>query len=107
MLHDCDGKHWERIDVKRFVRVLLLSGLATLSAGSALADTGAAGAATKGAMLFSADGGRLGPVYRVTADGSAQLIIDGKMATIPASTISTKDGKLTTSLKKTEVLSLK
>jgi hypothetical protein len=93
--------------VKRFLLATLLSAFAVLSAASAQADTGAAPAATKGTMLFAADGGRLGPVYRVTSDGSAQLIIDGKMTTVPASTLSTKDGKLTTSLKKTEVIALK
>ena len=58
-------------------------------------------------MLFSVDGSRLGPVYRVTGDGSAQVIIDGRMVTIPVSTLATKDGKLATSLKKTEVIALK
>jgi hypothetical protein len=87
---------------------MLLNGLATLPAFSAEAGAEAAApVVSKGTMLFSADGGRLGPVYRVTPDGSAQLIIDAKMVTIPASTIANKDGKLTTSLKKTEVLSLK
>jgi len=94
--------------VKRFLLVLLLNGLATLPAFSAEAGAEAAApVASKGTMLFSADGGRLGPVYKVTADGSAQLIIDAKMVTVPASTISSKDGKLRTSLKKIEVLSLK
>jgi hypothetical protein len=95
----------ERSDVKRFLLVLLLNGLATLPAWSV--DAVNEPVATKGTMLFSADGGRLGPVYRVTSDGAAQIIIDGKMTTVPAATISSKDGKLTTSLKKTEVLSLK
>ena len=66
----------------------------------------AAAVAVKGKMLVGANGTRLGPVYRVIADGSAQLIIDGKMVTVPASTLSTVDGKLTTSLSKSEVLAL-
>ena len=65
-----------------------------------------AAVAVKGKMLVGANGARLGPVYRVGSDGSAQLIIDGKMVTIPASTLSTVDGKLTTSLSKSEVLAL-
>ncbi len=63
--------------------------------------------ATEGKMLVSVDGARLGAVYRVTDDGSAQLIVDGKMVTVPASTLSAVDGKLTTSLSKSEVRKLK
>jgi hypothetical protein len=57
-------------------------------------------------MLIAANGARLGAVYRVIADGSAQLIIDGKMVTVPANTLSSVDGKLTTSLTKSQVLAL-
>jgi hypothetical protein len=57
-------------------------------------------------MLISANGTRLGQVYRVGADGSAQIIIDGKMVTVPAATLSMSTGKLTTSLTKSEVLAL-
>jgi len=90
--------------VKRFLLVALLSAMSTVAV-SAVADEGAS--VTKGAMLFSAEGGRLGPVYRVMSDGSAQIIIDARMVTVPVSTISNKDGKLTTSLKKPEVIALK
>jgi hypothetical protein len=65
------------------------------------------GVATEGKMLQSANGARLGAVYRVTDDGSAQLIVDGKMVTVPAATLSVVDGKLTTSLSKSEVRKLK
>lgn len=62
--------------------------------------------AEKGKMLMAANGARLGPVYRVGADGAAQIIIDGKMVTVPAATLSMVDAKLTTSLSKSEVLAL-
>jgi hypothetical protein len=62
--------------------------------------------ATKGTMLMSSNGSRLGQVYRVTVDGSTQIIIDGKMVTVPAGTLSNANGKLTTSLSKSEVLAL-
>jgi hypothetical protein len=57
-------------------------------------------------MLMAANGSRLGPVYRVGADGAVQMILGGKMITVPAATLSSVDGKLTTSLSKNEVLSL-
>ena len=60
----------------------------------------------KGRMLTASNGARLGQVYRVSADGSVQIIIDGKMVTVPASTLSSGDNKLTTSLSKSEVLAL-
>ena len=93
--------------MKRFLFVSMLSVFAALTAVSAEAGTEGSAVATKGTMLFAADGGRLGPVYRVGSDGAAQLIIDGKMVSVPAATISSKDGKLTTSLKKSEVIGLK
>jgi hypothetical protein len=57
-------------------------------------------------MLISANGSRLAQVYRVGADGAAQIIIDGKMVTVPAASLSMSGGKLTTSLTKSEVLAL-
>ena len=63
--------------------------------------------ATKGKMLVDAEGARIGAVYRVSDDGSAQVIIDGKLVTIPASTLSAVDGKLTTSLTKHAVLAIR
>ena len=65
-----------------------------------------AAVAVKGQMLIAANGARLGTVFRVTADGSAQIMIDGKLVTIPAATLSMANGKLTTSLSKSEVLAL-
>ena len=63
--------------------------------------------AEKGKMLTAANGARLGAVYRVNPDGSAQIIIDGKLVTVPANTLSLANGKLTTSLTKSEVLALR
>jgi len=61
-----------------------------------------------GQQVTSSEGARLGQVYRVTSDGSAQIILDGKMITIPASTLTARSGGgVTTSLKKSEVLALK
>ncbi len=57
-------------------------------------------------MLVSANGARLGTVNRLAADGSPQIIIDGKLVTVPLATLSTVNGKLTTSLSKSEVLAL-
>lgn len=62
--------------------------------------------ATVGQMLHASNGGRLAPVNRVTTDGSVQIIINGKIVTVPISTLSMPNGELTTSLSKNKVLSL-
>ena len=84
----------------------LFASLLALASVSALAQD-ATPAAAPGKMLLASDGARLGAVYRVTDDGSAQLIIDGKMVEIPAATLAVVDGKLKTSLSKSEVRKLR
>ena len=67
-------------------------------------DDSTSAVAAKGKMLVAADGARLGTVYRVDSDGAVQMIIGGKMVTVPASTLSSVDGRLVTSLSKNEIL---
>lgn len=96
--------------MKRFWFIVLMCAFAPVTFAAQESSTHeaatTAAVAVKGKMLMGANGARLGAVYRVVADGSAQIIIDGKMVTIPASTLSTVDGKLMTSLSKSEVLAL-
>ena len=87
--------------------VALTCALVTLTAAAQGASSETAAAvAEKGKMLVASNGARLGPVYRIGADGSAQIFIDGKLVSIPVATLSTANGKLTTSLSKSEVLAL-
>jgi hypothetical protein len=79
-----------------------LAAAAALSVASFAAQ--AESAAVKGKMLYGAGGTRLGNIARVTQDGSAQIIIDGKLVTIPASSITAAEGKVTTSLTKNDVI---
>ena len=58
-----------------------------------------------GKMLYSAAGYRIAPIYRVTKDGNPQVILNGRLVTVPASTLSDVDGKVTTSLSKKEIAS--
>jgi hypothetical protein len=96
--------------VKKSWLVLVLCAVVLPAAAQAPADASAAPAAAavaeKGKMLTAANGARLGAVYRVGPDGSAQIIIDGKLVTVPANTLSIANGKLMTSLTKSEVLAL-
>jgi hypothetical protein len=79
--------------------------IVALASFSAVAQEAAV--ASEGKMLVASNGARLGAVYRVTADGSAQVVLEGKMVTIPASTLSQVEGKLVTSLSKSEAIKLR
>jgi len=58
----------------------------------------------EGDMLYTGQGKRLAAVYRTSEDGSAQVILNGKMYVVPASTLTVVDGKATTSLSKRDVI---
>jgi predicted permease len=58
---------------------------------------------TTGKMLYSADGRRIASIYRVTSEGAPQVILDGKLITVPVSSLSEANGKVTTSLSKPEL----
>ena len=92
--------------MKKSWLTLVMCAIVLPAAAQQSSDAPAAAVAVKGKMLVSANGSRLGAVYRVTADGAAQIIIDGKLVTVPGNTISMADGKLTTSLTKSEVIAL-
>jgi hypothetical protein len=92
--------------VKKSWLVVVMCAFVLPAAAQGSPDAAAATAAEKGKMLIAANGARLGAVYRVGPDGAAQIIIDGKLVTVPAATLSVANGKLTTSLTKSEVLAL-
>lgn len=56
-----------------------------------------------GKMLYGPNGNRLGSVYRVTAAGDAQIILNSRLFTVPASTLSDVNGKVTTSLTSSDI----
>lgn len=86
--------------MKKFAYLVAVGAFAVSSIAAQAADT----AAAKGKMLYGAGGSRLGTITRVTQDGSAQIIIDGKLVTVPASSISAVEGKIATTLTKNEVI---
>lgn len=95
----------EEIVVKNSWFPVVLCGLMLTGVGLASAkDDTASAVVAKGKMVVAADGARLGTVYRVGSDGAVQMILGGKMVTVPASTLSLVDGRLMTSLSKNEIL---
>ena len=91
---------------KTLIVALSLALTATPAFAAEATAESAAVSITKGKMLMAADGARLGSVYRVSDDG-AQIILDGRMVTVPGGTISVVNGKPTTSLTKKEVVALR
>jgi hypothetical protein len=76
---------------------------AAFATEAAIAAGSAAPSVQIGKMVYAAGGKRLASVYSLKADGSPQIILDGKLVTIPASSIDTASGKVTTSLSKAEL----
>ena len=60
-------------------------------------------AVTAGKMLYGPNGRRVASIYAVRADGTAQVILNGRLVSVPVSSLSEVDGKVTTSLTKAEL----
>ncbi|MDE2596812.1 MAG: hypothetical protein KGL44_08050 [Sphingomonadales bacterium] len=73
------------------------------SVRAATEATAPAVSVTAGKMIYGANGQRIAAVYRVTAAGAVQVILDGKLVTVPASSLSEANGKVTTTLTKSEL----
>ncbi len=93
-------------------KIVLIAVAATLTCGN-FAYVGATSAQAKdaptsgfvvGKMIYTADKHQLGSVYNVKKDGSAEVIVDTRIVTVPAASVETKDGKLWTSLTRKQVL---
>lgn len=52
--------------------------------------------ATKGQVLYDSNAARVAAVIKVNDDGSVSIILDGKVVTVPANTLSIVDGHLPT-----------
>ena len=96
--------------MKKIVPLALIAAAAVVPVAANAEDTqtarvesAAAVTVDNGTMLYASNGYRLAPVYRVTSDGSPQIILNGKLVTVPAATLSTTDGKVMTSLTKREL----
>jgi hypothetical protein len=101
--------------MKKFAALAAVSTLAVFATPAAFAaessqsvraaTDAAAGAVAvnAGKMLYASNGQRIAAIYRVTSEGNPQVILNGKLVTVPASTLSDVNGKVTTSLSKQEL----
>jgi hypothetical protein len=78
--------------------LILAATALTLTAPAAIAAD-----AERNDRLFDASGASVAKVNRVTETGDILVIYKGKVRQIAASTLSNSDGKLVTSLTKTEI----
>lgn len=81
---------------------IMLFAASLLVAAPVIAQTAEATGPRAGSVLLDGSGKRLGRIDRVMADGSLRLIVGEKFVTIPAGTVSVKDGVASTSLSKRE-----
>lgn len=101
--------------MKKFAALAAVATLAVFTAPAAFAGessqsvraatdaTTAAVAVNAGKMLYASNGQRIAAIYRVTTEGNPQVILNGKLVTVPASSLSDVNGKVTTSLTKSEL----
>lgn len=71
---------------------------------AAVEATAPAASVTAGKMIYGANGQRIAAIYRVTDSGLVQVILDGKLVTVPNATISEANGKIVTSKTKSELV---
>ncbi len=69
----------------------------------AVASSAAAAVTPKAGTMLYSDGKRVAAIYRIASDGNPQVIVEGRLVTVPASTLSEVNGKVTTSLTKQEI----
>ncbi|WP_165189691.1 hypothetical protein [Caulobacter soli] len=57
-----------------------------------------------GKLLYDADGKKLAAIYKLDAKGSPQILLEGKMVTVPLATLKKDDDKFATSLTKKDLM---
>ncbi len=91
--------------MKKFLPLALAATLASFSVlPVAVHAEEVAQSITAGKALYSAKGNRIASVYRVTQAGAVQIILEGKLVTVPGNSLSQAEGKLVTSLTKGELI---
>lgn len=88
--------------MKKFGLIVALSALlpvcALSTAAAVAAEPSALAKVLVGKLLYDADGKKLAPIYKLDANGVPQILLAGKVVTVPMSTLTEVDGKFTTKL---------
>ncbi len=93
--------------MKKFGLILALAAVlpvsALVSAQPALAQDALAKAMV-GKLLYDADGKKLTAIYKLDAKGSPQILLEGKMVTVPLATLKKEDDKFVTSMTRKDLM---
>ncbi len=87
--------------MKKFGLIVALSALlpvCALSTAAVAAEPSALAKVLVGKLLYDADGKKLAPIYKLDANGVPQILLAGKVVTVPMSSLTEVDGKFTTKL---------
>lgn len=93
--------------MKKFGLIVALSVAlpATALASAALAaEPSALAKVLVGKLLYDAEGKKLAPIYKLDPNGVPQILLDGKMISVPMSSLTEVDGKFTTKLTKRDLM---
>jgi hypothetical protein len=93
--------------VKKFGLILALAAILPVSALVSVQPAVAQDALAKamvGKLLYDADGKKLAAIYKLDAKGSPQILLEGKMVTVPLSTLKKDDDKFATTLTKRDLM---
>lgn len=82
-------------------KLALILAAALLPATAAFAE---AATPVVGKMLYSTGGKKLAAIYKLDAANEPQILLDGKLVTVPAATLSGVDGRIETSLTKKDLM---
>ena len=91
--------------MKKIFELLALAAAAALPVAASAQNAAPAAAASAGKTLYTSDGKRIGAIYRVLPDGSPQLILQGKLVTVPVASLTADGDKAVTSLTKAQLAS--
>jgi hypothetical protein len=94
--------------MKKFGLIVALSALLPVCAlgvsAAVAAEPSALAKVLVGKLLYDADGKKLAPIYKLDANGVPQILLDGKVITVPMSTLTEVDGKFTTKMTKRDLM---
>ena len=93
--------------MKKFGLILALAAVlpvsALVSVNTAVAQDALAKAMV-GKLLYDADGKKLAAIYKLDPKGSPQILLEGKMVTVPLATLKKDEDKFSTSLTKKDLM---
>ncbi len=93
--------------MKKFGLILALAAILPVSALVSVQPAVAQDALAKamvGKLLYDADGKKLAAIYKLDPKGSPQILLEGKMVTVPLATLKKDEDKFSTSLTKKDLM---